>query len=135
MATRLVIVVGDKTTGGGVVTTGSPFTDIDGYPVARIGDWATCPLHGGVFRIITGDVTFIVDGEPLARHGDSLACGCKLISGRQFRVFLDEAGTEVPTHPQAAAPAVLAPASFDPSAICAECLKAAAASAPAFMGR
>lgn len=87
---RMVIMVGDLTSGGGAVITGSPFTDIDGKPVARINDKATCSKHKGVFPIVSGDATYIIDGQPVARHGDYLACGCRLMSVRQFRVFLDE---------------------------------------------
>jgi len=39
------IVVGDPTSSGGTVLTGSAFTTIDGKPVARINDMAMCPLH------------------------------------------------------------------------------------------
>lgn len=87
---RMVIVEGDITSGGGRVITGSSETDIDGKRVARVNDSCTCPLHKGVFRIVSGDITFIVDGQPVARHGDYLACGCRLISVRQYRVFLDD---------------------------------------------
>lgn len=80
---RMLIVVGDRHSGGGSVITGSPHTDIDGLAVARVGDKATCPAHKGIFPIITGDETLIIDGNPVARHGDRLACGCSLLSGRQ----------------------------------------------------
>lgn len=89
---RNVIVVGDPTSSGGTVVTGTPFTDIDGHAVARIGDQATCPKHQGTFPIATGDPTVIIDSQPAARHGDKLACGCSLLSARQLRVFLDEGG-------------------------------------------
>lgn len=89
---RMTIVVGDLTSGGGRVITGSSFTAIDGKPVSRVNDQATCPKHKGVFPIVSGDTTFIVDSQPVARHGDSLACGCTLISVGQIRVFVD-AGT------------------------------------------
>ena len=89
---RMTIVVGDLTSGGGRVITGSSFTAIDGKPVSRVNDQATCPKHKGVFPIVSGDATFIIDGQPVARHGDCLACGCTLISVSQIRVFVD-AGT------------------------------------------
>lgn len=87
---RMIIVEGDYTTSGGRVVTGSQETDIDGFRVARINDKCTCPRHKGTFPIVTGDITFMVDGQPVARHGDKLACGCALVSTRQFRVFLDD---------------------------------------------
>lgn len=89
---RRVIVVGDRTTGGGEVLTGSPFTDINGMAVARVGDRASCPKHGGCFAIVTGDVTFLDEGQPLAREGDSLACGCRLLATRQSTVHLQSGG-------------------------------------------
>lgn len=87
---RVIIVEGDHTSSGGRVLTGSQHTDIDGFRVARVNDPCTCPKHKGTFPIVTGDMTFMVDGQPVARHGDKLACGCTLVSTRQFRVFLDE---------------------------------------------
>ncbi len=100
---RMIIVVGDITTGGGRVVSGSPETDIDGKPVSRLSDKATCPLHKGVFPIVSGDMTFIIDGQPVARQGDYLACGCSLISVRQFHVFLDEGTSDNPAVDQAMA--------------------------------
>lgn len=90
---RPVIVVGDRTSHGGVVITGSPFSDIDGKAIARIGDKVTCPKkgHGGVTVIATGDVTDIIDGSPIARHGDMTACGAILISS-QILTYVDEGG-------------------------------------------
>ncbi len=85
---RDIIVEGDATNSGGTVLRGSPFTDIDGFPVARVTDPVLCPKHGST-TVLTGDITFIVDGQPVARHGDKTACGCTLIAGRQRRVFVD----------------------------------------------
>ena len=87
--TRMWVVVGDSTSSGGRVVTGSPFTDIDGAPVARIGDSATCPSHSGTFPIVDGDPTTEVDGQPVALHGSRLACGCVVLAVRQTRAFLD----------------------------------------------
>ncbi|WP_411833401.1 PAAR domain-containing protein [Pseudoxanthomonas mexicana] len=86
---RNLIVVGDATSGGGQVIGGTPFTHIDGQPIARVGDQATCPRHRGTFPIITGDATLIIDGQPVAREGDLLACGCALMSVRQRSVFTE----------------------------------------------
>ncbi|HRN62852.1 MAG TPA: PAAR domain-containing protein, partial [Luteimonas sp.] len=87
---RKIIVVGDTTTGGGRVETGTPFTDIDGMPVARLGDRVSCPKHKGVFPIASGDITLVVDGQPVARERDAVACGCTLVSARQSHAFLDD---------------------------------------------
>ncbi|MHB9784075.1 PAAR domain-containing protein [Stenotrophomonas maltophilia] len=89
---RMWIVVGDATTGGGRVLTGSSNTDIEGKAVACVGDKATCPKHGGAFEIVTGDPTLILDGKPIAREGDSLACGCRLLGGAQSLVYVVDGG-------------------------------------------
>lgn len=86
------IVVGDPTSSGGSVVTGSPYTDIDGIPVARVTDQATCPSHKGAYPIVDGDDTLIVDGQPVALHGSSLSCGCKVLSAQQVRMFVDAGG-------------------------------------------
>lgn len=86
--TRMWIVLGDTTSSGGTVISGSPFTDIDGKPVARINDMATCPTHKGTFPIADGDSTTIIDGQPVALHGSALACGCKVLAVKQMRVFV-----------------------------------------------
>lgn len=98
---RVVIVVGDRTTGGGEVLTGAPSTFINNIAIARVGDKASCPKHGGFFDIVTGDDTFLIDGQPLARHGDSLACGCRLLASRQSTVTVEAGGG---AGPQAASP-------------------------------
>ncbi len=72
---RSWIVLGDPLSSGGQVLQGSPATDIDGKPVARIGDPAMCKRRGPT-RIVSGDSTVIIDGQPVARHGDFCACGC-----------------------------------------------------------
>lgn len=78
------IVVGDRTSHGGVVIQGSAESTIDGKPIARIGDQATCPKkgHGKVTVVVSGDVTCIVDGQPAAREGDKTACGATLLSSQ-----------------------------------------------------
>lgn len=70
----------------GNVITGSPVTDVDGIPVARVTDQASCPSHKRVFAIVDGNATLIVDGQPVALHGSSLACGCNVLSAKQMRV-------------------------------------------------
>lgn len=90
--TRMWIVVGDATSSGGRVITGSQATDIDGKPVSRVSDKATCPLHKGVFPIADGDPTTIIDGQPVALHGSKLACGCTVLAVQQVQVFVDSGG-------------------------------------------
>lgn len=76
------IVQGDRTSHGGVVLAGSPFSDCDGKPIARVGDMCSCPLCKGVFPIAQGDQSNIIDGAPVAYHGCKTACGAMLISSQ-----------------------------------------------------
>ena len=138
---RTLIVVGDATTGGGRVITGSPVTDIEGMPVARVGDKATCPKHQRVATIVSGDITLTFEGQPVARHGDRLSCGCSLIAGKQSRVYVDMGGGGGGADGvwPAAAASDLAPlpvalqAAKEP--VCEECLLAASRSGAPFLGR
>jgi uncharacterized Zn-binding protein involved in type VI secretion len=82
------IVVGDKTSHGGVVISGAPATTTGGISIARVGDKVTCPKkgHGGVTVIVTGDPTCIIDGKAAARHGDKTACGASLIAAQTLTI-------------------------------------------------
>ena len=71
------ICVGDKTSCGGTVCTGSLFSDVDGRSIARKGDKIACP-HSCV--IMDGNMAEIVDGAPLALHGAATSFGCTCIS-------------------------------------------------------
>lgn len=105
---RLWITVGDMTSSGGRVLTGSAFTDIDGKPVSRVNDVAICPLHKGTFPIVDGDASMIIDGQPVALHGSAIACGCKVLATQQSHVYIDSGGTQAPTAQAAAAKSAIA---------------------------
>lgn len=77
------ITVGAKTTHGGTVISGSPYTTHNGIPVARKGDKVICKKCKKIVTIATGDPSFIVDGSPIARAGDVTTCGSKLIAIQQ----------------------------------------------------
>lgn len=77
------ITVGAKTTHGGEVITGSPYTTHNGVQVSRKGDKVLCKKCNKVTTILTGDPSFIVDGAPIARTGDITSCGAKLIAIQQ----------------------------------------------------
>lgn len=81
---RPFILVGDRTSHGGVVVKGSAVSTVDGKPIARVGDEVTCPKRGhrGTTVISTGDPTCMIDGAPAARHGDMTACGATLLSSQ-----------------------------------------------------
>lgn len=75
-----VVVLGDMTTHGGKVTTGSTNHTFLGVPIARVGDMVECPKCKGTFPIIEGAQNVFDHGKPIARHGDRVACGATLIS-------------------------------------------------------
>lgn len=76
-----VIRIGDKTTSGGSVLSGSPLMKFCGIGVARVGDPVICPIpiHGPTV-IAEGHPTFKDHGVPVAFDGHRCACGCALIS-------------------------------------------------------
>ncbi|MBB5018306.1 putative Zn-binding protein involved in type VI secretion [Chitinivorax tropicus] len=78
-----LIVLGDKTTHGGTVITADTTSDINGKPMARVGDMVVCPLCKGVFPITTGSPDYLdPQGNGYARHNDETACGAKLIASQ-----------------------------------------------------
>ncbi len=85
---RPFIVLGDKTSHGGVVISASGTSDCNGKGIARVGDKVTCPKkgHGSVTTIVTGDPTAVIDGRPAARHGDKTACGASLIASQSMTI-------------------------------------------------
>lgn len=89
------IVQGDKTSHGGAVLAGSPFSDCDGKPIARVGDMVSCPKCKGVFPIAQGDESNVIDGAPVAYHGCKTACGATLISS-QIRTLTKPSSGAVP---------------------------------------
>ncbi len=81
MAKRLWIVIGDKTSHGGTVKTGSGHFRINGKGVAREGDVVSCPECGGDYEIVTGaeNPTVRNNGKRIAREGD-----VTLVTGFRF---------------------------------------------------
>ncbi|KVC68129.1 hypothetical protein WL40_08835 [Burkholderia ubonensis] len=78
---RGIIRVGDATSHGGKVTTGSAMSKVMDRPVARLGDQCVCPMDGHQNCVIAeGDSDFIVDGKPAAFDGHKTSCGATLIS-------------------------------------------------------
>ncbi len=83
--TLQIIVVGDETSHGGRVTTGSQTHSIGGKAIARLFDLVDCPqaypdgrLHG-INKIIEAHPTFTVGDRRVALHGHHTECGCTLI--------------------------------------------------------
>lgn len=90
------IIQGDTTSHGGIVLAGSPFSDCEGKPIARVGDMVACPKCRGVFPIVEGDQSNIVDGAAVAYHGCKVACGASLISS-QVRTLTNPSSGIAPT--------------------------------------
>ncbi|MDF7681811.1 PAAR domain-containing protein [Enterobacteriaceae bacterium ESL0689] len=76
-----IIRVGDKTTGGGRVLSGSTKMKFHGIGVARLGDPVNCAIQGhGQTVIVQGHPTFKDHGVPVAFDNYLCGCGCRLIS-------------------------------------------------------
>ncbi|MBA6096438.1 PAAR domain-containing protein [Pseudomonas juntendi] len=78
---KCIIRIGDRTTGGGAVLSGSSTMHFGGTGVARESDPVSCPIPGhGRTVIAEGHPTFRDNGLPVAFDGHRCACGCVLIS-------------------------------------------------------
>ena len=74
--------LGDKSSHGGTIITGSLTTMVNGRPVARMGDKHVCPIPGhGVTPIVTGSLKTTTDGRPNAGMGDTTGCGATIVGG------------------------------------------------------
>lgn len=76
-----IIRIGDSTTGGGRVLSGSAAIRFGGIGVAREGDPVRCPVPSHSYTTIAeGHPAFKDNGIPVAFDGQLCACGCALIS-------------------------------------------------------
>lgn len=83
MSEKPVVCIGDATSHGGQVVSGSASSTIAGRPVARLGDRVTCPkCKPHHFVIASASGNHKVDGLPVARDGDSVSCGAVLMASR-----------------------------------------------------
>jgi len=74
--------LGDMTSHGGTIITGSLTTMVNGRPVARMGDMHVCPIpYHGVTPIVTGSLRTSTDDRPNARIGDVTGCGAVIVGG------------------------------------------------------
>ncbi len=71
--------VGDMTTHGGRIITGSDFFTDEGIPVARVGDKVTCPKCGDMQVIVEGCATVWDHDRQIACEGHAVSCGAKLV--------------------------------------------------------
>lgn len=78
------IVVGDTTSHGGKVISGSPSStwSAANVPIARKGDKVTCPkCEPHMFEIAEGCDESLDFGAPVALEGHKTTCGAVLIAG------------------------------------------------------
>ena len=130
---RAFITVGDMTSHGGRVITGDLTWDINGKPVARVGDLTVCPRCKGVFRITTGAEDTLTMGQAPARHADLTECGAFLIASQMPATWSsksDLAGA-VQSGVSETLTATTARIAQEAPSICLECLQKAGANGAA----
>lgn len=80
-----IIIVGDRTSHGGHVISGSKVHLIGDKGIARLFDLVECPKHysdgrpHGINKIVEAHATFTIGGERVALHGHHTECGCTLV--------------------------------------------------------
>ncbi|MDH4581477.1 PAAR domain-containing protein [Pseudomonas sp. BN415] len=76
-----IIRIGDKTTGGGTVISGSAVMKFRGIGAAGVGDAVSCPIPShGPMVVAEGHSVFKDHGVHVAFHGHRCACGCVLLT-------------------------------------------------------
>ena len=81
---KLVAVVGDRTTKGGYILTGSGPATCGGRCIALVGDLVTCPKCGSKGQIVEGAPNFTFHGKPAAYNGCRVACKCAPVGSNQI---------------------------------------------------
>lgn len=72
--------LGDSHSHGGQIIEASDNVFARGRRVARVGDKATCPIHG-IAVITTGSGAVFVNGRAAARVTSQLSCGAVMVEG------------------------------------------------------
>ena len=93
------ICVGDKTSCGGIVATGSQVSSVNGKGIARMGDKIACK-HNCV--IVEGNMAEIIDGAPMALHSAATSHGCTCLSRNNDFNGDGKTAAEIATVPAAA---------------------------------
>ena len=75
---KLVAVVGDRTTKGGYIITGSGPATCGGRSIALVGDLVTCPKCRSKGQIVEGAPNLTFHGKPAAYNGCRVACNVPL---------------------------------------------------------
>lgn len=81
---KLVAVVGDRTTKGGYIITGSGPATCGGRCIALVGDLVTCPKCGNKGQIVEGAPNLTFHGKPAAYNGCRVACKCTPVGSNQI---------------------------------------------------
>ena len=81
---KLVAVVGDRTTKGGYIITGSGPATCGGRCIALVGDLVTCPKCGSKGQIVEGAPNLTFHGKPAAYNGCRVACQCTPVGSNQI---------------------------------------------------
>ena len=81
---KLVAVVGDRTTKGGYIITGSGPATCGGRSIALVGDLVTCPKCRSKGQIVEGAPNLTFHGKPAAYHGCRVACKCTPVGSNQI---------------------------------------------------
>ena len=81
---KLVAVVGDRTTKGGYIITGSGPATCGGRSIALVGDLVTCPKCRSKGQIVEGAPNLTFHGKPAAYHGCRVACKCTPMGSNQI---------------------------------------------------
>lgn len=76
---KQIAIIGDMTTTGGRIISGSGDSFNANQSIACIGDYASCPKCQSTGKIIEGTYNFIVAGKPAAYDGCIVACKCSPI--------------------------------------------------------
>ena len=81
---KLVAVVGDRTTKGGYIITGSGPATCGGRCIALVGDLVTCPKCRSKGQIVEGAPNLTFHGKPAAYNGCRVACKCTPVGSNQI---------------------------------------------------
>lgn len=79
---KRIAVVGDNTTTGGVIVTGTQAMGYKGAETALLGDKVFCPKCNSTGSIIEGAQSCLVMGKPAAYDGCIVSCGCTMGTNR-----------------------------------------------------
>jgi uncharacterized Zn-binding protein involved in type VI secretion len=98
------IVLGDRTSHGGTVTSADPTWTINGQPIARVGDEVSCPRCRRTSIIVTSRFPSVIDsGQAAAFDQDRTDCGAVLYSRHNGHAGYDDgagsAGNAAAVHP------------------------------------